>query len=987
MRPIALSADGARLFALNTPDGRLEIFDVTDGGLRPVGSVAVGLEPVAIALRDDGEAWVVNHLSDSVSVVDVGSAPPRVVATLPVGDEPSDVVFGGLRRDRAFVTAARRGQARPGGAASTSPGIGRADLWVFDTVAGVPGAASTPEIVTLFGDTPRALAVSATGDRVFAAIFRSGNRTTVVGEDLVCDGGAAAAPCRVGGVEMPGGLPAPNVDRDGLPGPETGLVVRQDPVTERWLDGEGRDWSAAVRFTLPDLDVFEVDPATLETRRAWAHVGTVLFAMSVHPTTGRVYVSNTEARNEVRFEGERAPGRTSVQGRLHEARITVLDGDGGVRPRHLNKHIDYDVVPSPPGTRERSLATPLGSAVSADGSTLWLAAFGSNEIAFLRTAEIDDDSFTPDSRDRVRVTGGGPTSVLADESRGRLYVATRFDDGISVIDLATRLEVQHLRMHSPEHREIVAGRKDFYDARSSSTNGEASCASCHVFGDADGLAWDLGDPGGASVPNPNEIHSNTYQDYHPLKGPMTTQTLRGMANGGPMHWRGDRTGADVAGGDASDEVEAFARFAPAFHDLLGRRRPLGDARIRRMAEFALAVVQPPNPIRSLDGSLSAGEKRGKDLYFGRRTDGESNCNGCHVLSPKSGLFGTHGDLAIQGGPQLLKIPHLRNLHQKVGMFGRASTSVHPSDGQDAGPQVRGFGFGHDGSIDTLDRFLGANFFLVSESERSDLADFLLAYDSDLAPVVGQQVTIHPGSSTRDDDRLDLLVSRAGAGDCELTARLVLVGESRGFLLEADGFRGDRTSDRAVGLDEARSTARLAGQETTFTCHPVGSGRRASIDRDGDGHLDHDEIDAGSDPASAASVPGGVLVTPTPIPTGTPRPEPSPRTVRSSLLQLSDEVREGRRRTTMRFLSSTIEDSGSHRVVPPAPGEAGDPTLHGALVHVYGAGGTLDSNRHELPASRWKRVGSVRRPVGWIYRGNPGEPVRTLRIAADRIQLR
>ena len=31
-------------------------------------------------------------------------------------------------------------------------------------------------------------------------------------------------------------------------------------------------------------------------------------------------------------------------------------------------------------------------------------------------------------------------------------------------------------------------------------------------------------------------------DFHPMKGPMTTQSLRGMANHGPMHWRGDRNG-------------------------------------------------------------------------------------------------------------------------------------------------------------------------------------------------------------------------------------------------------------------------------------------------------------------------------------------------------------------------------------------------------------------------------------------------------------
>src|SRR5690242_21931020 len=69
VRPLALSPDGSTLFAVNTPDNRLEVFRVTKKGLRHRGSVPVGLEPVAVAARSSEEAWVVNHLSDSVSVV------------------------------------------------------------------------------------------------------------------------------------------------------------------------------------------------------------------------------------------------------------------------------------------------------------------------------------------------------------------------------------------------------------------------------------------------------------------------------------------------------------------------------------------------------------------------------------------------------------------------------------------------------------------------------------------------------------------------------------------------------------------------------------------------------------------------------------------------------------------------------------------------------------------------------------------------------
>src|SRR5262249_7949416 len=74
----------------------------------------------------------------------------------------------------------------------------------------------------------------------------------------------------------------------------------------------------------------------------------------------------------------------------------------------------------------------------------------------------------------------------------------------------------------------------------------------HIFGDFDSLAWDLGNPDGNVLndpgpfdndPNPIVAFGGTVA-FHPMKGPMTTQSLRGMANHGPMHWRGDRTGGN-----------------------------------------------------------------------------------------------------------------------------------------------------------------------------------------------------------------------------------------------------------------------------------------------------------------------------------------------------------------------------------------------------------------------------------------------------------
>ena len=74
---------------------------------------------------------------------------------------------------------------------------------------------------------------------------------------------------------------------------------------------------------------------------------------------------------------------------------------------------------------------------------------------------------------------------------------TRFNNAVEVIDLATEATWAVHALHNPEPDSIVDGRPFLYDAgRLTSGNGEASCASCHIFGDFDGLAWNLGDPDG-----------------------------------------------------------------------------------------------------------------------------------------------------------------------------------------------------------------------------------------------------------------------------------------------------------------------------------------------------------------------------------------------------------------------------------------------------------------------------------------------------------
>ena len=868
VRPLALSPDKKHLFAVNTPDNRLEIFRIHNNTLTRKGSVPVGLEPVAVAARTNDEVWVVNHLSDSISVVKLtGANGGFVQRTLLVGDEPRDIVFAGPERSRAFITAAHRGQNRPGDPQLTTPSVGRADVWVFDSEATGASLGGTPlTILSLFSDTPRALAVTPDGSKVYAAAFHSGNRTTTA--------------------FFPAVVPPPTANFEGIPQDPVSVIVRHDGVS--WVDENGNSYDDQVNLWLPDKDVFVIDAMTNPPAPVpgppgyFTGVGTVLFNMAVNPVSGKVYVSNTEAFNEVRFEGEGTLAGSSLRGHLHESRITVLDG-AQVLPRHLNKHIDYSTCcdPVPNAESVKSLAFPQEMAISANGAVLYVAALGSSKIGIYDTAALEMDAFVPDTAYQIPVSGGGPTGLVLDDARNRLYVLTRFDNAVSVIDTQTHAEVAHVPMHNPEPPSIVQGRRFLYDASLSSSHGDSACASCHVFGDFDSLAWDLGNPDGTVLTNPGPfvVPPELDPDFHPMKGPMTTQSLRGMANHGPMHWRGDRTGGNDApsaqpDSGVFDEGAAFMKFLPAFVDLLGSDQPIATADMEAFRDFALQVVYPPNPIRALDNSLNASEQAGRDAFFNPDIlfRGES-CDGCHTLDPganpgvdRPGFFGGDGRSSLNGGGAMLKTPHLRNMYQKVGMFGLSPAAEFAFPGTDfsfMGDQVRGYGYFHDGSVDTLFRFISVVGFTFPPSAtdpdhvqlRKDIESYMLAFDSNLAPIVGQQITLTAVNGTVTDPRIDLLVARADAGECELLAKSHALGVERGFFYLGGGlFQPDLTLLPPVSDTTLRLLPSINGRPITYTCAPPGSGRRIGIDRDGDSHLDGDERAAGSDPGDPASTP-------------------------------------------------------------------------------------------------------------------------------------
>ena len=109
--PIALS--GGRVYVTNTPADTVDVIDAKTYQI--VVRINVGVNPVGIAVRPDGkEVWVANHISDSVSVIDIDPASTtcfQVTATIqdfdPATkatrfDEPVGVAFA--TNEKAYVS-------------------------------------------------------------------------------------------------------------------------------------------------------------------------------------------------------------------------------------------------------------------------------------------------------------------------------------------------------------------------------------------------------------------------------------------------------------------------------------------------------------------------------------------------------------------------------------------------------------------------------------------------------------------------------------------------------------------------------------------------------------------------------------------------------------------------------------------------------------------------------------------------------------------
>ena len=767
LQPMELSADGKRIYALNSAGARLAAFDVATG--KHVLDIPVGIGGVSVARRPGtGELWVVDSLASSVLVVNPGTA--NVVRSVRVGAQPHGIAFT-PNGDRAYVTCS---------------GVDRVD--VID-VATTQVVKSIPVPV----EQPRGI--------------------------VWANGHAWLVPLLSGNNSAPFGLPG---DPDSIVGVARVTGPSLNPLPDRDL--------LAIK-TQADPKQDDLDPSLTRTG-----LGTVLFSVALRPGTSELWIPNTEALN-TQFKGE----KSFIAGQVVSNRITVVDLQSAAQPLV----IDLDAL----APADRRLAQPAHVAFDAGGTRAFVSGFGTDLIGVLDVLPGGGVSWAG----AIELTplhtypgGAGPRQALVDSTGSRLFVFHRLGDALGVVDLASLPGGGPFSVVAPPPVELGfnpltgeerQGRFLFVNGRFSKSM-TSSCASCHVDGHTDGLAWDLSvylDP--ESTP-PNQLSFPLDQ-----KGPLVTQSCRRLQEKGPYHWRGER--------------QSLLEFNAAFADLLENQvngQPSKIDGFGYLRHYINNLCWPPNPDTPLDRDYTPEQIAGADLFMNKPVFGRFTCASCHQLP-----LGTSGEIVSEVTDGLLYsavVPALRGVSDKL-------SPPHFIGGEFGTRTELGAGFTHGGALSTLRDVVlrrdplqpSGKLFNLTTQEADQIVAFLEAFDWGLAPAAGYAATATANNlATFAQTELAFLQDQAERGNCDVvylrTPRILPGGQGLVYLTgryNPHTKRFTQASRWTVELTQGEVLADVSkGRPVTFLGLPLGMGQSIGLDRDMDSLWDLDERRPGCD---------------------------------------------------------------------------------------------------------------------------------------------
>ncbi|MDJ0868282.1 MAG: YncE family protein [Myxococcota bacterium] len=657
-KPIVLNADGSRLYVANTTSNSVSV--VSTASNSQTKTIEVGMDPVGLALRPDGlELWVANHVSDSVSVIDLNPASDtfeHVVATIDDFDangatrfdEPAAIVFAS--NGKAYVSLS-----------STN------DIAVVDVAT-----RTITNRLHITAQDPRAMMVR--GGRLYVAVFESFNQS----ELSICPDGGSGPQCTMDSDDLANFV----VQSPNIPGAEVNIV--KDPDA-------------------PDRDLYVYDTATDDLLDVVDGVGTLLYGVTVSHAGHQVFVTQTDARNEV--NGQDLDELEDLDNRMFTNEVAQVDC--ATIPCSFSRPADVLDLEGGAPTQANALATPYGVQISGDDTTLVATAAGSSRLftvdastlSLLGTVDLDAGVPADAGQQIPRGLALRSDAMGAPETA---YVLNTLENTVSVIDVSTPGTPTHQAKIAvgadPTPDAVRRGRIAFNNGFGAS-NGSFSCASCHPDGNTDQLLWRIGGDCDFCGPRVDEVRS--------------TMPVRGLKNTLPLHWdgtlgdpfggpngatgAGGNGGSDCALGPVTDPDRDHACFralvdsslSGVMCDQSGPGCPTGPSGLdgelttaerEDMAFFLANVSYPPARDRPMDDLVTASALAGFADFFadlkGPGTDlGDlldvDTCadmnSGCHSLP-----LGVDTNSSTLGG---FDVPTMRGMYDRTLQFSVGITNA------------------------------------------------------------------------------------------------------------------------------------------------------------------------------------------------------------------------------------------------------------------------------------------------------------------------
>ena len=636
-------------------------------------------------------------------------------------------------------------------------------------------------------------------------------------------------------------------------------------------DPELRIWNGADSMMfpaggLPDIDAVRLDLTSGTTTDLLRGTMSLVHESEINPQTGQLWTvgtnhDNTTPSTEPNLRGIFAINVATITDLtlLPASPTLTIAPDGPVGFGGLTTGT-YP-IPAPKGFR--SLCNPTSIAIEPGSGNVWIGSEGGQVLGSFTNTGIrnpwDYLLFNPISDvltgKVVRDLKVKFTLLAAYCQQTNNIIIWLLGDGSEIWpDASLNLGPD------PSPDAIKRGRETFYGGEDSLFN-KTSCASCHPGGGADGLTWDISD--------------SPVDD----KGPMVTQTLFGIEDSQPHHWRGERSLPD---------------FNNAFPGLLGRSSKIPDADMKDLEAFIYSLRTPANTSsdndRMIKDSLAVFDETdldanttlsgvgdataGQNLFFDANTDlgNLGTCVTCHSMPTGSnGHFFPDPTRDQVGAREHFEPTQLNN---QFALKDQPLVPLVTSNDGALRIQRTGSGMLHNGTVQNGLKFV-AFFDKLSDPEKLAVNAFQRQIDTGTAQGVHHAVRYHaglqspggatlpmgplscptPANPTTVEEEVRCIIGHTGDGWNGAVAIGTYPHPTTGTLVRTSWWYDPltatfRNADPATFPSQTWSdfyAATQAGADNVFMGLPPGNERRFATD------FDHDQLDlsaeilAGTDP--------------------------------------------------------------------------------------------------------------------------------------------